>query len=324
VAARPRHRQADLAVADLAIGESGMGYAYVPLPKRKPLRWPNGARLAVIVTSNLEFWEQSRDTDKPAYPGGPAVVTNIMTGRYYDNPNWTWREYGQRVGIWRMFDEFERADVPTSCTLNARLALERREIVEHAVSRGWEILAHNYVQTEPLADYQFDVEGERTIIRETLKVYREVVGKPAKGWLSTSLRCTPNTADLVAEEGLDFFTDYLNDDQPYLIDTKSGKQLVSIPYTAELNDFQMFMHQGRNVDEALAVYREAFDELYREGATSGRLFNLGLHPHVTGQPHRIRSLRDFLQYAKRFPDVWWTTREEIAEWYRKNHHNHIG
>jgi len=301
-----------------------MQYDYVPLPQRKPLKWPNGARLAVIVTTNLEFWEQSRDTDKPAYPGGPGVVTNMMTGRYYDNPNWTWREYGQRVGVWRMFDEFERAGVKSSCTVNARLALERRAIVDHAVAHGFELVAHNYVQTEPLADYEFDPDGERRVIRETLKVYREVVGKPAKGWLSTSLRCSPNTADIIAEEGLVFFTDYLNDDQPYLIQTKSGRPLVSIPYTAELNDFQMFLHQGRNVDEALAVYIEAFDELYREGATSGRLYNLGLHPHVTGQPHRIRSLRDFLAYAKRFPDVWWTTREEIAAWYLQNHRTHIG
>lgn len=301
-----------------------MRYDYVPLPQRKPLKWPNGARLAVIVTTNLEFWEQTRDTDQPAYPGGPGVVINTMSGKYYDNPNWTWREYGQRVGVWRMFDEFERAGAPTSCTVNARLALERRAVVDHAVSKGWELVAHNYMQTEPLADYQFDLEGERRVIRDTLKVYREVVGKPAKGWLSTSLRSSPNTIDLLAEEGLIFFNDLLNDDQPYMIETKSGKPMVSIPYTAELNDFQMFMFQGRNVDEALGVYIEAFDELYREGATSGRLFNLGLHPHVTGQPHRIRSLRDFLAYAKRFPDVWWTTREEIAEWYMKNHRSHIG
>lgn len=300
-----------------------MHYDYVPMPRRKPLKWPNGARLAMIMTTNLEYWDPTVNTDKPAYPGGPGVVINTMAGKFYDNPNWTWREYGHRVGVWRMFDEYERAGVPTSCTLNSKLALERREIVEHIKSRNWEIVAHNYVQTEPLADHQFDIEAERRVIRQTLQVYKDAVGKPAKGWLSSSLRCTPNTADILAEEGLIFVTDYMNDDQPYLVQTSCGKTLVSIPYTVEINDFQAFMFQGRGVDDSVAMFKEAFYELYREGAESGRLFNMGLHPHVTGQPHRIRALRDFLQFAKGFPDIWWTTREEIAEWYLKNHHSHI-
>ena len=99
---------------------------------------------------------------------------------------------------------------------------------------------------------------------------------------------------------------------------------MSIPYTVEINDFQAFMFQGRGVDDSVAMFKEAFYELYREGAGSGRLFNMGLHPHVTGQPHRIRALRDFLQFTKSFPDIWWTTREEIAEWYLENHKSHIG
>ncbi len=300
-----------------------MHYDYVPMPHRKPLKWPNGARLAMIITTNLEYWDMTIDTDKPAYPGGPGVVINTMSGKYYDNPNYTWREYGQRVGVWRIFDECERAGVPTSCTMNAKLALERRQIIDHAVARNWEIVAHNYVQTQPLADYQFDIEAERRIIRDTLKVYEDVVGKPARGWLSTSLRSTPNTPDLVAEEGLIFWNDFMNDDQPYLIHTKSGKPLVSVPYTVEINDFQAFMFQGRDVEGGVALFKEAFDELYREGASSGRIFNMGLHPHVTGQPHRIRALREFLQYAKQFPDIWWTTREEIATWYLANHKTHI-
>ncbi len=159
---------------------------------------------------------------------------------------------------------------------------------------------------------------------DTLKVYRDVVGKPAKGWLSSSLRCTPNTVDLLAEEGLIFFCDLLNDEQPYLIQTKSGKPMVSISYSGELNDFQTFMHQGKDVDESLGVFVEAFTELYREGETSGRMMNVGVHPHVMGQPFRIRALREFLAYVKGFPDVWWATREEIAEWYLKNHASHIG
>jgi allantoinase len=301
-----------------------MEYDFVPMPMRKPLKWPNGARIAMIVTPNLEYWDQTKDTDKPFYPGGPSIITDVMPGNVYDNPNWSWREYGQRVGIWRIFDIAEKAAIPLSCTMNAKMGLERRQIIDYANERGWELVAHNYVQTDLLSSHQFAPEEERRIIQETLSVYRDVVGRPARGWLSSSLRSTPNTADVLAEEGLSFFTDLLNDDQPYLIRTKSGKPLVSIPYTSEVNDFTLFLRQGKDVEGAIGVFSEQFNELYREGATSGRLMNLGLHPHVIGQPFRIRALRDFVAYAKSFPDVWWTTRAEIADWYLEHHASHIG
>ena len=195
-------------------------------------------------------------------------------------------------------------------------------MIDAALKRGWEIVAHNYVQTELLADYSFD-ETRSATLSARRAVYKEVCGKPAKGWLSSSLRCTLNTVDILAEEGLIFTTDLLNDDQPYLIQTRSGKTMVSIPYTSEVNDFTVFMRQGQDVNGAFAVFKEQFDWLYRESATSGRFMNVGLHPHVVGQPFRIRALRDFIAYCKQFDDVWFATREEIAEWYLKNHHTHI-
>lgn len=300
-----------------------MHYDFVPLPRRKPLRWPNGKRLALMLTTNLEYWDAVKDTTKPYYPGGPGIVGGDLPGNVYDNPNYTWREYGQRVGVWRIFDIFDAAGVPSTCTMNAKTGVERVEIIEAALQRGWELVAHNYVQSDLLTDYMFDEAKEREVIRATLDVYRKVCGKPAKGWLSSSLRCTPTTIDLLAEEGLIFTTDLLNDDQPYLVQTRSGRQLVSIPYTSEVNDFTVFMRQGLTADGALEVFKEQFDWLYREGEKSGRLMNIGLHPHVIGQPFRIRALRDFIAYAKGFDGVWFTTREEIAEWYLENHHTHI-
>ena len=301
-----------------------MKYDFVPMPARKPLRWPNGKRLAVMLTINFEYWDRVRDSAKPYYPGGPSIVGGDLAGNVYDNPNWTWREYGQRVGVWRMIDLFDKAGVPATCTMNAKMGIERRAVIDAALQRNWEIVAHNFVQSDLLTDFTFDENKEREVIRETLRVYEEVCGKPAKGWLSSSLRSTMNTADLVAEEGLLFFTDLLNDDQPYLIHTRSGKPLVSVPYTSEVNDFTVFLRQGKDVDGAFSVFKEQFDWLYAESETSGRFMNIGLHPHVIGQPFRIRALRDFLDYAKNFDDVWFATREEIAEWYLENHSSHIG
>jgi hypothetical protein len=100
--------------------------------------------------------------------------------------------------------------------------------------------------------------------------------------------------------------------------------MVSIPYTPEVNDFTVFMRQGLTVDTGFKVFKEQFDWLYGESEKSGRFMNIGLHPHVIGQPFRIRALRDFVAYAKQFDDVWFATREEIAEWYLQNHKSHIG
>lgn len=300
-----------------------MQYDFVPLPQRAPLHWPDGKRLAVMLTTNLEYWDTVRESEAPYYPGGPGIVGGTLPGNVYDNPNYTWREYGQRVGVWRMFDVFDAAGVPSSCTMNAKMGIERRAVVDAALERGWEILAHNYVQSDLLTDFYFDEAAERDVIRNTLRVYEEVCGKPARGWLSSSLRTTMNTVDILAEEGLLFTTDLLNDDQPYMLKTRSGKPMVSVSYTSEVNDFTVFMRQGMDVDGAFRVFKEQFDCLYAESEKSARFMNVGLHPHVIGQPFRIRALKDFIDYAKDHDDVWFATREEIAEWYLQNHESHI-
>lgn len=299
-----------------------MHYDYVPLPQRSPLRWPNGARLALILTVNLEYWDLTRETDGPYYAGGPAILPDPLPGNVPDYPNYTWREYGQRVGIWRLIDIFDRASVPASCTMNAKMGLERRAVIDAANERGWELVAHNYVQTDLLTNYFEDPEGERKIILDTLRVFEEVVGRPARGWLSSSLRCNASTVESIAAEGLIYTTDFMNDDQPYLMQTDSGP-IVSVPYSNEVNDFTIYLRRGMTNDQAFAVLKDQFDELYREGGDSGRLMNVGIHPHVWGQPFRVRALREFIDYAKGFEGVWFAKREEIAEWYLENHESHI-
>jgi peptidoglycan/xylan/chitin deacetylase (PgdA/CDA1 family) len=294
-----------------------MRYDWLPLPKRKPLRWPDGKRLAVIVTMNCEYWDLVKPSKEPYYAGGPPMLPDPLPGDVADFPNFTWREYGLRVGVWRLFRLFERAGVPLSCTLNAKTALERREIVDHAIARGWELVAHNYEQGELLTRYTFDEAKEREVIRATLDVYERVVGRRAKGWLSSSLRGTPRTPDILAAHGLVFFCDYMNDDQPYLIHTDHGP-IVNVPYSIEINDFTFFHRRAMTTWDAARMLKDNFDELYAESAETGKLMNVGLHPHVSGHPHRMPCFREFLEHAQRRDDVWWTTREAVAEWYLAN------
>ena len=115
-----------------------MYYDFVPMPERKPLKWPNGARIAMLVTFNLEYWDFTKDTEDTCYAGGPAILPDPLPGNVADIPNFTWREYGQRVGIWRLFDIMERAGLPASCTMNAKMGLERPQAVKFCVDRGWE------------------------------------------------------------------------------------------------------------------------------------------------------------------------------------------
>ena len=282
------------------------------------------AKVALIVSLNLEHWDMVKETDKPYYAGGPAILPNTLPGNVPDFPNYTWREYGQRVGIWRLFDVFDEAGVPAGCTINAKTALERRAIVDAANERGWEIVAHNYEQGELLSDYAQDADKEREVILRTLNVYKDVVGRPARGWLSSSLRGTVNTCGVLAEQGLIFYCDIMNDDQPYLIETDHGN-IVSTPYSNEINDFTMLTRMGFSTDQFLSAIKEELSVLLSdaEASGSGRMMNLGLHPHVSGRAYRVRAVREFLEYAKSLDGVWFATREEIAEWYLQNSDGHI-
>ncbi|MGZ5921000.1 MAG: polysaccharide deacetylase [Rhizomicrobium sp.] len=299
-----------------------MEYDYIPLPQRNPLRWPNGARVALILTFNLETWDLTKDTDKPYYAGGPSILPDTLPGNTPDFPNFTWREYGQRVGIWRLFELFDEMGVRASCTTNA-VTFERRKAMTDAVlKRGWELLAHNWEQGELLTNFAQAPDKERDIVLRSLAQFEKFTGRRAKGWLSSSLRGTLQTASILAEHGCTFYCDIMNDDQPYLIRTPKGP-IVSTPYSNEINDFTFITRKNYTTDQFRDALIEELDVLYAEGAKTGRIMNVGLHPHVSGRAHRVRALREFIAHAKSLPGVWWPTREELADWYLANHESHI-
>ena len=298
-------------------------YEYSALPDRRPLRWPQDSRIVVIFTINIEQWDMTHDSEAPLYLGGPSAVPYELPGTVPDYANSLWREYGQRVGIWRLIDVFDRAGVPATCTINARTALDRSRIVDAVNERGWEILAHNYVQTQMLNEFAGRPDAERDVIRRTLDVYERAIGRPARGWLSSSMRSTHETPHILKELGLDFIACYLNDDQPYPLSTRHGT-LLAIPYSNDLNDYRMFSRCGMSTEAALGMMREGFDQMYLEGAENGRILNVGMHPHVMGQAWAVRAIRDFVDHVKDRPGVWFARREEIADWYMAEVTDHVG
>ncbi len=300
-----------------------MHYDFVPMPERKPLEWPGGKRLALTITFNLEYWDLTQDHDGLYTPGGPSLNDRLMPARIPDYSNYTWREYGHRAGVWRLFDICDKAGIAASCTVNAMLCREKPQIAQAVRDRGWEIVAHNYIQTQALASYYQDPDKEREVIARVLDIIAETTGRRPRGWLSSSLRCTPETPEILTEQGLIFHNDFMNDDQPYLIHTRAGP-LVEIPYSNETGDFSFFLRRSYSGAQVLEMLKDNFDVLYQEGAESGRLMSLGLHPHVSGIPFRAKVIREFIDYAKGFDGVWWASREDIAEWYLENHESHIG
>lgn len=301
-----------------------MKYPFSAIPQRGVLNWPNDAKVALIVTMNLEHWDMVKETTDPYYAGGPPILPNTLPGNVADFPNYSWREYGQRVGVWRLIDVFDQAGVPASCTINAKTALERAPIVAAIREREWEIVAHNYEQGELLCDYASDPDKEREVILRTLQVYEDAIGKPARGWLSSSLRGTVNTCGVLAEQGLVFYCDIMNDDQPYLIETAHGN-IVSVPYSIEINDYTMLTRMAFSTNQFLAALKEELTVILSEAeiSGSGRMMNVGLHPHVSGRAYRVRAIREFLEYAKSLDGVWFATREEIADWYLEHSDGHI-
>lgn len=275
-------------------------FDYSPIIKRKKLEWPNGARLALWVIPNVEFFP----LDKPI-PGG--------SGKAPDLPSWTIRDYGNRIGVFRFMELFDRYGIRATAALNSDVCLHHPVIIEEGNKRGWEWMGHNQTNSRRLIDVP---EGDEPgLIKATFATIEKVAGKRPKGWLSSGLQETWNTLDLLAAEGLEYICDWTNDDQPYLMTLESGKKLVSVPYSMEINDMGQMTRFLRSTDEFHDMICRQFDTLYREGAQSGRVMAICLHPFLMGVPHRIGALEAALQYICSHAGVWLTTGGEIARHY---------
>lgn len=299
-----------------------MKYPYSPFPSRGKLTWPNNKRLAIIITINMETWDLIKDTEEAYYAGGPSILPDLLPGNVPDFPNYMWREYGQRVGVWRLLDVFDELSVKPECTVNAKTCLERHEMVKAAMDRKLQIIPHNYEQGELLTEYFNDPIKEEEVIKNTLEVYRETTSLIPQGWLSSSLRGTENTANILVKNGIRFYCDAMNDDQPYMIDTDSGS-IVSIPYSNEINDFTLLTRRGHTTDEFRDILIEEMNVLYEESKETSKIMNIGLHPHVSGRAYRVRAIKEFLEAAKELEGIWWATRSQIAEEYLKQSEEHI-
>ena len=282
-------------------------FDYSPIIKRKPLKWPNGARVAVWIIPNIEHFE----FDLPGTSLFPlTVVPDVL--------NYGWRDYAVRVGVWRLMDALDQYGIRATVALNAAVCGHYPIIIEEGKKRNWEFMGHGLTNSQLLAG--LPEEEERKVIRETIHTITKSVGRAPEGWLGPALAETFVTPDLLAEEGIRYLCDWCNDDQPYALKVRTG-QLLSVPYSIELNDIPFFVGKGSSGADFLQAIKDQFDVLYQEGKTNGRVMAIALHPFIISVPHRHKYFVKALEYICHHKEVWLATGGEIAHWYDDHYLN---
>jgi peptidoglycan/xylan/chitin deacetylase (PgdA/CDA1 family) len=278
-------------------------FPYVPITERPRLTWPNGAQIAVWVIPNLEFFPLTRGLSGHPFEakGKPPTVRP-----------WAQRDYGNRVGIWRIMDVLSRLGIRATASLNADICLHHPQIVRAGVDLGWEFIGHNLTNTVRLTE--LDEAAERDTIARSARMIAEATGRRPIGWLGAGLAETWHTLDLLLDEDFRYVADWTNDDQPYLMNV-GGRQLVSMPYSYEVNDSPFLYYRNGTIDEFEKLIRRQFEVLYEEGAVSGRVMAICLHPFIIGVPHRIRGLESALKFIASHDKVWFATGGEIMQHY---------
>jgi len=285
-------------------------YGYSAITGRQAPDWPGGKKLAVYIALNLEVFAFGEGLGAELAPGtsqGPAAGLPQP-----DVLNHAWRDYGNRVGVWRLLDLFYDLELPVTVLANSAIYQECPGVMEAFRARGDEVVAHGRTNAERQGG--LTEEDETALIRETTEVIRGQEGSAPAGWLGPWISESRLTPDLLQEQGYSYLLDWCHDDQPTWMATRSGGRILSVPYPQELNDIPAIVArkvEGRAFAEMIV---DGFDE-QREQAEAGPLvFGLALHPYIVGQPHRLRPLRRALRHiAAHREDIWLCTAGEIAE-----------
>jgi allantoinase len=284
-------------------------YRYWPIVRRPLFELPDGARVALYIGLNVEHYE----IDKPA--------TSIFSGTAALQPdplNYGWRDYGPRVGIWRMMDLLDKYGMRASVLLNSDVCHRYPEIIEEGNKRDWAWLAHG--KNNSVFEAGMSPEEERGYLADVVGTISKGTGREPKGWLGPALTETFSTPDILAGLGLSYILDWCNDDQPYPVSVDHGRMIV-VPYSIEINDITLFVSKSLTGPDFYQILVDQFDVLYEEGAKQGRIMALGLHPFVVNQPFRHKYLDRALGYITRHDKVWLTTSDDIADWYYQRYYD---
>lgn len=272
--------------------------------KRPALNAPEGVRLIVWPVVNIEEWDITRPMPRQVSPA-PGGQRNVP-----DVPNWSWHEYGMRVGYWRLLEAFQDRHIRPTISINAKVCETIPDVPASALEAGWEFMAHCYEQMSIHA-----VEDQAAMIRQSADILEQFTGKRPRGWLGPGRTQTFETLDHVAAAGYDWFGDWIIDDQPLTV-AAGESSLVSLPYSVELNDITIMVSAQHESDVMLKRVKDAAERLVQESRQSMRIMAFGVHPYVSGAAHRIKYFESMLDHLMGLDGVVFWQGDQICDWYR--------
>ena len=276
---------------------------YVPIDRRPPLGLPDGARLVLWPVLALEDWDISRPMARTVIspPQGRPLLPDV--------PNWSWHEYGMRVGFWRLTRLYDELGVAPTVTLNARVCETYPAVVEACLERGWELNAHSYGQVP-----MHELDDERAVIAKSIDIIARFSGRKPRGWFGPGLTETHDTLDHLAEAGIEYIGDWVLDDEPVTLRTAS-RPVVALPYNFEIHDIVLMALQHHPSDMMSMRGLDQFECLYEESAERAKIMAVACHPYLSGMPHRIRHVQRAFEEIMRRPGVVVWDGARILDWY---------
>jgi allantoinase len=281
-------------------------FDYQAIHQRQPYRWPNGAGLAVYLGFNIEHFAFGEGMGAAIGPASPQP----------DVLNYSWREYGNRVGAWRCLDLFDSLGLPAAALINTALYDHCPELIAACVQRGDELVGHGHSNAERQGT--LDEASERALLQMCRDRIHAESCQQANGWLSPWISESLHTPDLLAETGYNYTLNWCHDDQPLPMRTRSGQPLWAVPYPQELNDIPMIIARQMDGKDFAQMIIDQLDEMLDQCQAAGSaplVMGIALHPYIVGQPYRLRHLRRALQHLAAARDrgqVWMTTPGDIC------------
>ena len=278
---------------------------YSAIVDRPPLRLPGRARVVVWTIVNLEVWDIARAMARQVLPAPTGAVL------LPDVPNWSWHEYGMRVGFWRFEALYRRLGIRPTVAINARVCIDYPRVAQACRDAGWEFMGHSYEQGPIHRE-----EDQPGMIKRSLDTIEKFTGKRPLGWLGPGLTQTLETPEHLAAAGVKYIGDWVYDDEPTGISTANGP-LVTLPYSVETNDIPMMLVQHHEAAYWTKKCLDAFERYYEEGAKRAKIMAIAVHPYISGQPFRIKYLEEVYKKINKKRGVLHWNGEQILDWYLK-------
>jgi allantoinase len=288
----------------------GPPYRYSPIVERPAIEYPGGTRTAFYIGLNIEHFHLGRPS---------TSITPVTAALPVDPMNFGWRDYGTRVGVWRMIELLDELELRASVLLNSEVCENYPQIVAAGVERGWAWLAHGITNSTLWTG--MESEEERGLLRGIVDTITRATGQTPRGWLGPALTETEHTPALLAELGFTYTLDWVADDQPFPLQV-GGRRFISVPYSVEVNDIPAFLDRGMSPAEFGQAIVDHLELLRAEsGRRPGGVLGVALHPFLINQPSRHRYLVEALERVRGFDDVWFTTSDDVAAWYLERYYD---